>query len=102
MEVLNSRVLLRPVDHEVSVAFYRDTLGLAVYRVCPGGAVLFLGAGLLGVVGSAGSGGNAALSLWLQVRDGTATEASLRTSGLEPLREPQREPWGLCEAWIAD
>jgi len=102
MEVLNSRVLLRPVDHEVSVAFYRDTLGLAVYREFPGGTVFFLGGGLLEVVGSAGSGGNTDLSLWLQVRDVTATVASLRTSGLEPLREPQREPWGLCEAWIAD
>src|SRR5699024_4119058 len=102
MEVLNSRVLLRPVDHEASVAFYRDTLGLAVYREFPGGTVFFLGGGLLEVVGSAGSGDNTDLSLWLQVRDVTATVASLRTSGLEPLREPQREPWGLCEAWIAD
>jgi hypothetical protein len=32
MEVLNSRVLLRPTDPERSRAFYRDTLGLAIYR----------------------------------------------------------------------
>jgi catechol 2,3-dioxygenase-like lactoylglutathione lyase family enzyme len=30
MEVLNSRVLLRPTDPERSRAFYRDTLGLAI------------------------------------------------------------------------
>jgi hypothetical protein len=32
MEVLSSRVLLRPTDPECSRVFYRDTLGLAIYR----------------------------------------------------------------------
>ena len=32
MDVLSSRVLLRPVDPARSQAFYRDVLGLAVYR----------------------------------------------------------------------
>jgi catechol 2,3-dioxygenase-like lactoylglutathione lyase family enzyme len=32
MDVLSSRVLLRPTDPERSRVFYRDTLGLAIYR----------------------------------------------------------------------
>jgi catechol 2,3-dioxygenase-like lactoylglutathione lyase family enzyme len=32
MEILSSRVLLRPQDLERSLRFYEDTLGLAVYR----------------------------------------------------------------------
>src|SRR5699024_1958385 len=102
MEVLNSRVLLRPVDHEISVAFYRDTLGLAVYREFPGGTVFFLGGGLLEVVGSGGAGDNPDLSLWLQGRDVRATVRGLRALGVEVLREPRQEPWGLHEAWLAD
>jgi catechol 2,3-dioxygenase-like lactoylglutathione lyase family enzyme len=32
MDVLSSRILLRPADLDRSRRFYRDTLGLAVYR----------------------------------------------------------------------
>jgi catechol 2,3-dioxygenase-like lactoylglutathione lyase family enzyme len=32
MEVLGSRILLHPTELERSHRFYRDTLGLAVYR----------------------------------------------------------------------
>ena len=32
MEVLSSRILLRPSDPARSHRFYRDTLGLAIYR----------------------------------------------------------------------
>src|SRR5699024_12756588 len=95
MEVLNSRVLLRPVDHEISVAFYRDTLGLAVYREFPGGTVFFLGGGLLEVVGSGGTGGNSDLRLWLQVRDVRATLTSLRALGVEGVRGGRPGAGGL-------
>jgi catechol 2,3-dioxygenase-like lactoylglutathione lyase family enzyme len=37
MDVLSGRVLLHPTDPERSRAFYRDTLGLAVYREFGGG-----------------------------------------------------------------
>ncbi|WP_067184898.1 VOC family protein [Microtetraspora niveoalba] len=55
MEVLSSRVLIRPRDPEASRRFYRETLGLAVYREfgppqAPG-VVFFLGQGLLEVSG---------------------------------------------------
>ena len=55
IEVLSSRVLLRPVDLARSTAFYRDTLGLAVYREFGEdpwkGTVFFLGGGFLEVSG---------------------------------------------------
>src|SRR5215218_3652706 len=55
MEVLSSRVLLRPTDPERSRAFYGDVLGLAVYREFgppeDRGVVHFLGNGLLEISG---------------------------------------------------
>lgn len=51
MEILSSRVLLRPRDPEASRTFYRDVLGLAVYREFGPpdhpGTVFFLGNGFL-------------------------------------------------------
>lgn len=102
MEVLSNRVLLTPADHAVSVAFYRDTLGLAIHREFPGGTVFFLGHGLLEVVGSGGGARTTDMALWLQVRDLPAALAELRAKGVEPTRDARREPWGLDEAWISD
>ena len=55
MEILSSRILLRPSDPARSRAFYRDILGLAVYREFGPpehpGVVYFLGNGLLEVSG---------------------------------------------------
>ncbi|HEX7658782.1 MAG TPA: VOC family protein [Pseudonocardiaceae bacterium] len=104
MEILSSRVLIRPRDLEVTTSFYRDTLGLAIYRVFPGGTVFFLGQGLLEVSGSSdgGQAASAATQLWLQVRDLHDTAAELVLRGVKVLREPRREPWGLDEMWISD
>ncbi|WP_248819772.1 VOC family protein [Frankia sp. AgB32] len=111
MEVLSSRVLIRPVDPARSRAFYRDVLGLAVYREFgpPGspGIVFFLGAGLLEVSGHpAGTDGAGAAAagpgLWLQVRDLAAEHRRLTDAGATITRAPRREPWGLDEMWIAD
>ncbi|MEU3275525.1 VOC family protein [Saccharomonospora sp. NPDC006951] len=101
MDVLSSRVLLHPADNEVTTAFYRDTLGLAVYREFPGGTVFFAGGGFVEVVGSGGERGGS-VALWLQVRDLAATVAELREKGVEPESGPRREPWGLDEASISD
>ncbi|MEU6743042.1 VOC family protein [Streptosporangium sandarakinum] len=65
MEVLSSRILIRPSDPEGSRRFYRDVLGLAVYREfgppSDPGVVFFLGQGFLEVSGhSGGTGGGAA------------------------------------------
>ncbi|MHA6796286.1 VOC family protein [Pseudonocardia bannensis] len=102
MEVLSSRVLLRPADPVASTAFYRDVLGLAVYREFPGGTVFFLGSGFLEVSGGGGVPPTDGLALWLQVRDLAATQQELTERGVTVLREPRREPWGLDEMWIAD
>jgi catechol 2,3-dioxygenase-like lactoylglutathione lyase family enzyme len=102
VELLSSRVLLRPRDRERSLAFYRDTLGLAVYREFPGGTVFFLGNGLLEVSGKGGPGPGPDVVLWLQVRDLGATARELADRDVPVLREPRREPWGLHEMWISD
>jgi predicted enzyme related to lactoylglutathione lyase len=103
MEVLAGRVLIRPVDPGASLAFYRDVLGLAVYREFPGGTVFFLGGGFLEVSGRRGPGEvDESVRLWMQVRDLAATHRELQDRGATVVREPRREPWGLDEMWVAD
>ncbi|OLF17947.1 VOC family protein [Actinophytocola xanthii] len=102
MEFLRSRIIVRPRDRDRSLAFYRDTLGLAVYREFPGGTVFFLGNGLLEVSGQGEAGPGADVVLWLQVRDLAATVRELAERGVPLVREPREEPWGLLEGWIAD
>jgi catechol 2,3-dioxygenase-like lactoylglutathione lyase family enzyme len=106
MEVLSSRVLLRPSDPARSHRFYRDTLGLAVYRQFGSpdapGLMFFLGNGLLEVSGRATDPAGDGISLWIQVRDVHAEHRHLVEAGVTILREPRREPWGLVEMWVAD
>lgn len=102
MEVLSSRVLIRPRDPEVAWAFYGGTLGLAVAREFPGGVVYFLGTGYLEVSGRVPDAGSGPDALWLQVRDVEAEESALRAAGVTVTRETRTEPWGLRECWIAD
>jgi catechol 2,3-dioxygenase-like lactoylglutathione lyase family enzyme len=102
MDVLSSRILLNPRDRETSVAFYRDTLGLAVDKEFPGGIVFFLGNGSLEISGRGADGPSPDVALWVQVRDLPEALAELAARGLSPEREARREPWGLDEAWISD
>lgn len=102
MEVLSSRVLLHPVEVERSRAFYRDTLGLAVYREFEGGIVFFLGGGFLELSRQATTAPGPSVALWLQVRDVDAAHEELLAAGVEILRAPETEPWGLREMWVAD
>ncbi len=102
MEVLQSRVLLRPVHYQNSVAFYRDVLGLAIFREWASGTVFFLGGGLLELSRSAGPVADDKFSLWLQVRDVNAEFARLQEAGVEVVEAPVDEPWGLREARIRD
>ncbi|MDD7918164.1 VOC family protein [Actinomycetospora callitridis] len=101
MEILSSRILVRPRDWELSRTFYAETLGLAVAREFPGGVVFFLGTGYLELskAGAVAVGDDA---LWLQVRSLPDAVAELRGRGVTITREPAREPWGLDECWIAD
>jgi catechol 2,3-dioxygenase-like lactoylglutathione lyase family enzyme len=105
VDVLSSRILLRPSVPERSRAFYRDTLGLAVHREFGPpehrGIVFFAGNGLLEVSGQSDESPRG-IALWLQVRDVSLERAALAAAGVPIVREPQQEPWGLVEMWIAD
>ena len=106
MEVLSSRILLRPTDPGRSRRFYRDVLGLAVYREFgppeDPGVVFFLGSGLLEVSGRGAGPPGRSVMIWLQVRDVGAEHERLAAAGVRILREPAVEPWGLTEMWIED
>ena len=108
MEILSSRVLLRPRDPAASRRFYRDVLGLAIAREFGPpehpGTVFFLGSGFLEVSGSGSAPGPAdgSVRLWLQVRDVRATQRELEQAGVPIVREARQEFWGLWEMWIAD
>ncbi|WP_314219299.1 VOC family protein [Streptomyces zaehneri] len=106
VHVLSSRTLLRPADPERSRVFYGEQLGLAVFREFgtgpERGVVYFLGGGFLEVSGRSETPPDPAVRLWLQVPDLTAAHDELRARGVEIVRPPVREPWGLLEMWIAD
>jgi catechol 2,3-dioxygenase-like lactoylglutathione lyase family enzyme len=106
MDVLSSRILLRPADPDRSHRFYRDQLGLAVYREFgppdQPGVVFFLGQGLLEVSGRSAGPAGPAVMIWLQVRDVRAEHERLAAAGVRVLRGPAAEPWGLTEMWIED
>jgi predicted enzyme related to lactoylglutathione lyase len=106
MDVLSSRTLLRPADRRRSLHFYRDVLGLAVYREFgpqeDPGVVFFLGSGYLEVSGHSAGPAGQSVQLWLQVRNVTAEHARLAAAGVRVIREPVTEPWGLTEMWIED
>jgi catechol 2,3-dioxygenase-like lactoylglutathione lyase family enzyme len=106
MEVLSGRILLRPADPERSRRFYRDVLGLAVYREFgppdDPGLVFFLGSGFLEVSGRSDGGPGDVVMLWLQVRDVHAEHERLAAAGVRVLDGPAMRPWGLIEMWIED
>ena len=107
MEILASRMLLRPRDLERSVRFYEETLGLAVFREWGEGptraAVFFAGGGLLEVSGSPPTAPPTdAVRLLFQVRDLRATREHLAARGVPIDEEPDRKPWGLDEMVARD
>lgn len=106
MDVLSSRILLRPGSLDRSRRFYRDVLGLAVYREFgppdDPGVVFFLGPGLLEVSGRSDDPVGRSVMIWIQVRDVHAERDRLAAAGVRIAREPVTEPWGLTEMWIED
>ncbi|AWE48886.1 MULTISPECIES: VOC family protein [Streptomyces] len=106
VHVLSGRTLLRPTDPERSRVFYGEQLGLAVYREFGTGAergtVYFLGGGFLEVSGRSETPASPAVRLWMQVEDVAAAHEELVAKGVEIVRPPLREPWGLIEMWLAD
>ncbi|HWE14369.1 MAG TPA: VOC family protein [Solirubrobacteraceae bacterium] len=106
MEILSSRILLRPSDLERSLAFYEQTLGLAVYREWGSGSnrgvVFFLGGGLLEVSGSTVDTPSDAVRLFLQVRDLRTAFRRLTERGVVIEQQPEVKPWGLFEMTARD
>ncbi|GAA5044398.1 VOC family protein [Nocardia callitridis] len=104
MDILSSRIILRPGDYRTTLAFYRDLLGLAIAREYPGGTVFFAGQSLVEVAAHGGSDGSRSFdgALWLQVRDIGDAAAELTLAGVAIDRAPVQEPWGLHEMWIHD
>ena len=106
MDVLSSRILLRPADLDRTRRFYRDALGLAIYREFgppeDPWVVFFLGSGFLEVSGQAASPSGPSVMIWIQVRDVHEEHRRLAAAGVRILREPAAESWGLIEMWIED
>src|SRR5690242_1202109 len=100
MEILASRMLLRPADYERSLQFYRDDLGLAIARDYGAGTVFYAGQSLIELAGHGGP--NACGAMWLQVRNVYATEKELRERAVPIAREAREEPWGLHEMHVHD
>lgn len=100
MEILASRILIRPADYPNSVEFYRDRIGLAIAREYGGGTVFYAGQSLIELAGHGDP--SAGGTLWLQVRDVYATEAELAGRGVQIARTATEEPWGLHEMHVVD
>lgn len=93
-------MLIRPVDYQRSLAFYRDDLGLAIARDYGAGTVFYAGQSLIEIAGhgTPSAGG----TMWLQVRDIYATEKELAQRGVTIDREARQESWGLHEMHVTD
>jgi catechol 2,3-dioxygenase-like lactoylglutathione lyase family enzyme len=110
MQVLSSRVLLRPSDVDAAIDFYEGRLGLVRYREWGSpphrGIVYFLGGGYLELTETppdhAAPPAPAGVRLWLQVADVAAACDELASRGVEVAEPPQRKPWGLIEAVVHD
>ena len=105
MEILASRMLIRPADYERSLAFYRDEIGLAIWREYGAGTVFFAGQSLIELAGHGrdeGAGGRFPGAIWLQVRDIYDTQHELSERGVPIAREARQEPWGLHEMHVID
>jgi catechol 2,3-dioxygenase-like lactoylglutathione lyase family enzyme len=105
MEILASRMLFRPVDYQRSLSFYRDQIGLAIFRDYGAGTVFYAGQSLIELAGHGAPEHPAAEfpgALWLQVRNVRATQAELEGRGVPIAREARQESWGLHEMHVID
>ena len=110
MQVLASRVLLRPAGFDRSVDFYERRLGLARFREWgtppQRGVVYFLGGGYLELSEDAGAERPAqhaeGVRLWLQVADAQMAYRDLLAAGVTVDEEPELKSWGLIEFSLRD
>jgi len=106
MEILSSRFMLHPRDFDLSVAFYRDVLGLHPMREfgkrdCRG-VVFFLGGGHLELTDRQVEPPASSTEIWLQVRDVRRAERELRAAGVPIIESAIEKPWGLIELRACD
>ena len=105
MEILASRMLIRPADYERSLAFYRDGIGLAIWREYGVGTVFFAGQSLIELAGHGDPDTDAGAfrgAIWLQVRDIYDAQRELSARGVPIARDARQEPWGLHEMHVVD
>lgn len=110
MQVLASRVLLRPADMDAAIDFYEHRVGLVRFREWGDpphrGVVYFLGGGYLELTETPDDQPRPSrptgVRLWLQVADVVRACAELRERGVMIAEPPERKPWGLIEAVVHD
>jgi catechol 2,3-dioxygenase-like lactoylglutathione lyase family enzyme len=106
MEILSSRFMLHPRDFDLSVAFYRDVLGLHPMREFgrgdSGGIVFFLGGGYLELTDRQVEPPASSTEIWLQVRDVRQAEQELRAAEVPIIESAVEKPWGLIELRVPD
>ena len=106
MDILSSRILLRPSDLDRSRRFYRDVRDLAIFRESgppdDPGLVSFPGPGLPEVSGPAAGPPGRTVMIWIQVRISTPSTPGWPQPGVRIIRAPATERWGLIEMWIED
>jgi catechol 2,3-dioxygenase-like lactoylglutathione lyase family enzyme len=106
MEVLSSRVLLRPANFERSFRFYTEALDLHVNREWGSDStrrvVCSLGGIFLKLSGSSEAPCSERVSLWLQVRDFNAVGRELEDPGVDMVEAPVDKQWGLWEMRVQD
>jgi catechol 2,3-dioxygenase-like lactoylglutathione lyase family enzyme len=96
-------MLVRPGDLDRSRRFYRDVLGLAIYREFgppddPPCGVL----PRLGIPRGLRARSRSGRAVGLQIRDVRAEHARLAAADVTVTRAPAAESWGLIEMWIED
>ena len=106
MEILASRVLIRPRDPAKTRQFYEKTVGLHAFREFGSGpargVVYFLGGGFLEISGSGEDEPTDATQIWLQIRSADDARATLAAAGAPIEEPPVKKPWGLVEMRARD
>jgi len=100
MEILASRMLFRPVDYPRSLSFYRDQIGLAIFRDYGAGTVFYAGQSLIELADHGApedSTGPFPGALWLQVRDVATTQTSWKVEASRSPARPARNPGGCTK-----
>lgn len=110
MEILASRILLRPRDPTRARDFYEGVLGLRIFREFGAGpsrgVVYFLGGGFLEISGQREDDVTDdvmdATQIWLQVPSAEESRETLEAAGVPIEESPETKPWGLVEMRVRD